>query len=185
MKTSPLEKGFKPPEKHRAKDPASTTTANTQTTRDSTNKGDRNAQEPATASLHEKSSNSPDEHGPKEPTFDTSHKLWNAAYDDLEKDEVELVGSYIKVLERVLCSETSKGPATAELKDLSQRQIHMQKLVKEVKAKVVLLLILSFVPYTIALSRWNVSSSEFVRICWTSSTLPIFKHVQRPQLKHV
>lgn len=92
--------------------------------------------------MHEKSSNLPDEHGPKAPTFDTSHKLWNAAYDDLEKDEAELVGSYLKVLERVLCSEASKDPAldvanvAAELKDPSQRQIYMQKLVKEGKAKV-------------------------------------------------
>lgn len=139
---SPPEKGFKPPEEHGAEDPASATTVNAQTTRDSTDKGDRNAQEPATASLHEKSSNPPDKHGPKEPTFDSSHKLWNAAYDDLEKDEAELVGSYVKVLERVLCSEASKDQASdvanvaAELKDPSQRQIHMQRLVKEGKAKV-------------------------------------------------
>ena len=74
--------------------------------------------------------------------FATSKKLWNAAYDSLESDEAELVGSYVKVLETVLRSESSEGPAlgsggvAAELEDPSQRQIHMQKLVKEGQAKV-------------------------------------------------
>jgi hypothetical protein len=111
-------------------------------TQSSTDGSANDAQEPATVSPHEKSSIPPDEHGPKEPTFATSQRLWNAAYDGLENNEAELVGSYVKVLEAVLCSEASKDPASdvasvaAELKDPSQRQAQMQKLVKEALAKI-------------------------------------------------
>jgi hypothetical protein len=110
-------------------------------TRSSTDGSANDAQEPTTVSPHEKSSIPPDEHGPKEPTFGTSQRLWNAAYDSLENNEAELVGSYIKVLEAVLSSQASKDPASdvanfaAELKDPSQRQAHIQKLVKDGLAK--------------------------------------------------
>ncbi len=121
--------------------PSNPRTADTRAIRVSTDGGANAAQEPATASPPEKSSKSV-EHGPQEPTFATSQRLWNAAYDSLEVDEKELVGSYVKTLETVLCFEASKDPASdiakvvAELKDPSQRQIHMQRLVKEGQAKV-------------------------------------------------
>jgi hypothetical protein len=124
-------------------EPASAITVDTQTTRPSTDEGTNDAQEPTTASRHEKSSIPPDEHGPKEPTFTTSQRLWNAAYDSLEDDEEELVGSYAETLEAVLRFEASEDTASdvindvaAKLKDPSQRQIHMQKLVRDGQTKV-------------------------------------------------
>ncbi len=101
-----------------------------------------NAREPVTASPPEGSSEPADGRGPEELTFAISQRLWNAAYDSIEHDEAELVGSYVKILETVLCCEVSKEPGSdiakteTKLKDPSQRQAHMQKLVQEGQARV-------------------------------------------------
>lgn len=47
----------------------------------------------------------------------------------------------------------------------------------------VLILALRLVPCVIALSPWNVTSSEFVRILWTSSTSSTLKMHAKPVLK--
>jgi hypothetical protein len=98
----------------------------------------------------------PDEHRPEgpqpateskeqqAPALSTSQRLWNAAYDRLEKenDTAELVKSYMKTLataRKTEASENSTSDAdnvTAELKDPSKRQMHMKKLVEEGQAKV-------------------------------------------------
>jgi hypothetical protein len=71
-----------------------------------------------------------------------SQRLWNNAYDSLQDEDEKLVGSYLKTLETVLRFEASKDPSSdpgdiaAKLKDPSQRQIYMQKLVKEGREKV-------------------------------------------------
>jgi hypothetical protein len=91
-----------------------------------------------------------------------SQKLWNDAYDSLEEDEGKLVEGYRKTLAEVLVDEklkdlkakkatdTStvgasdvsaeleklKADISAELKDRTKRQMYMEKLVKEGKAKV-------------------------------------------------
>ena len=96
---------------------------NAQETGASTLGGANDAQEPATAS----------------PAI--SQRLWNEAYDRLKSDEEELVRSYAKTLKKILHPEASKDPAsdvdntTAELEDPSQRQIFMQKFVKEGREK--------------------------------------------------
>ncbi|KAI1741442.1 WD40-repeat-containing domain protein [Xylaria scruposa] len=78
--------------------------------------------------------NNKDQQGSK---HSTSQKLWNAAYDDLEKNEetADLVKSYIKILNNALSAETSKTPApecdSVELRDPADRQEYMRKLVEE------------------------------------------------------
>lgn len=100
--------------------------------------------EPAPPSSPQSGLETVDGHEQKESnvTLSTSQRLWNAAYDSLEKDEGELVGLYIKTLEIVLCSEASGDPSeddasvAAKLKDPNLRQIHMQMLVKKGQEKV-------------------------------------------------
>lgn len=78
------------------------------------------------------------------PDLSTSQKLWNNAYESLENDNdtAELVSSYMKTLATVLRAEAPKTSASgvtdvsAELDDLSKRQMHMKKLVKEGLEKV-------------------------------------------------
>jgi len=70
----------------------------------------------------------------------TSQRLWNAAYNSLaeDKDTAKLVGAYMETLDKVLGDRT-REPAvdvSATLKDPSQRQAHMRKLVEEGQAKV-------------------------------------------------
>ncbi|KAM7187580.1 hypothetical protein V8F33_011136 [Rhypophila sp. PSN 637] len=71
----------------------------------------------------------------------TSQRLWDAAYDSLaeDKDTAELVGSYMETLEEVLGDKTFEPSAvevSATLKDPSQRQAHMRKLVEEGQVKI-------------------------------------------------
>ncbi|KAK3363908.1 hypothetical protein B0T25DRAFT_528734, partial [Lasiosphaeria hispida] len=70
----------------------------------------------------------------------TSQRLWDAAYDRLaeDKDTAELVESYTETLDKVLGDRT-REPAidvSTTLKDPSQRQAHMRKLVEEGQAKI-------------------------------------------------
>jgi hypothetical protein len=75
----------------------------------------------------------------------TSQRLWNTAYDNLEKDDdtAELVRSYVKVLDKVLntkkasdSSASGTDDVSAELKDPAKRETYMRDLVKEGQAKV-------------------------------------------------
>lgn len=63
------------------------------------------------------------------PAISTSERLWNAAYDSLELEDVDLVGSYGEILEKVLGGQTDE-PSTADprakLKDLIARQKHIE-----------------------------------------------------------
>ena len=68
-----------------------------------------------------------------------SERLWNAAYDSLEKDDAELVMSYVKTLETVLGSNPGVAPDTnilAELHNPTKRQMHMRRLVEEGQVKI-------------------------------------------------
>ena len=71
-------------------------------------------------------------------TISTSQRLWNAAYDSLEKDDdtSELVRSYVNILTKVLKAEKASDPSApndvlAELKDPNKRQMYMVHLVEE------------------------------------------------------
>lgn len=70
----------------------------------------------------------------------TSQRLWDTAYNSLAegKDTAELVRSYLETLDKVLGNKTCE-PSTVgvsiTLKDSSQRQAHMRKLVEEGQAK--------------------------------------------------
>lgn len=73
------------------------------------------------------------------PTIPTSERLWNAAYDSLELEDAELVGSYVIILKKVLGGETgdpSTADARAELEDPTTRQKHMRKLVQNGQEKI-------------------------------------------------
>ncbi|KAM7208838.1 hypothetical protein V8F06_014919, partial [Rhypophila decipiens] len=75
-----------------------------------------------------------------ESTEQPSQRLWDAAYDSLaeNKDTAELVRSYMETLEKVLGDKTCELSAveiSASLKDPSQRQAHMRKLIEEGQAK--------------------------------------------------
>ena len=100
--------------------------------------------------------------GAKELQPDISEKLWNDAYDSLEKDEDKLVEAYRSILAELLVDEklkdlkaekaTDASPSGAndilaerddlrakileELKDRSKREIYMNMLVESGKAKV-------------------------------------------------
>lgn len=72
-------------------------------------------------------------------TPDLSERLWNAAYDSVERDDADLVESYVKTLGTVLGADVSVTPSTdipAELHDPRKRQMHMKKLVEEGQAKI-------------------------------------------------
>ncbi len=74
-----------------------------------------------------------------------SQRLWNAAYDSLEKDKdtAELVSSYVKVLTKALLkaegassdASASEDNISVELKDPIERQKYMRKLVEEGREK--------------------------------------------------
>jgi uncharacterized phage infection (PIP) family protein YhgE len=75
----------------------------------------------------------------------TSQRLWNAAYNNLEKDDstAKLVNSYVKTLTTILkakrASDTSASEAadvSAELKDPVKRQTYMKDLVEEGRKKI-------------------------------------------------
>ncbi len=64
-----------------------------------------------------------------------SQKLWNDAYDELEKDEGKLVGTYVKILAGVLKDEKA-ADISVQLEDRAERQAYMLKLMKEGQVKV-------------------------------------------------
>lgn len=69
----------------------------------------------------------------------TSQRLWNAAFDALERDDADLVKSYVKILGAVLVASPDDASATdtaAELHDPTERQMHMRKLVQAGQAKI-------------------------------------------------
>ena len=75
------------------------------------------------------------------PGLSTSQRFWNAAYDNLKKDDdtAELVRSYVKTLTKVLEAEpeiASDVDVTIELEDPTKRQTFMRKRVEEGRAKV-------------------------------------------------
>ncbi|RYP20864.1 hypothetical protein DL765_002598 [Monosporascus sp. GIB2] len=73
------------------------------------------------------------------PVLPASQRLWNAAYDSLERDDADLVRSYVKTLETVLGASPDVAPGTdisAELHNPTKRQVHMKKLVEEGQAKI-------------------------------------------------
>jgi hypothetical protein len=70
---------------------------------------------------------------PEDPNL--SQRLWNDAYDELEKDEGELVRAYVKILAEVLKGEKATD-ISAKLEDRAERQEYMQKLVIEGQVKV-------------------------------------------------
>ncbi|RYP64263.1 hypothetical protein DL770_009223 [Monosporascus sp. CRB-9-2] len=73
------------------------------------------------------------------PALSASQRLWNAAYDSLEVEDAELVGSYMKTLEKVLGGGTDEPSATdfsAKLKDPTARQMHMRELVQKGQEKI-------------------------------------------------
>ncbi|KAK3298813.1 uncharacterized protein B0H64DRAFT_371246 [Chaetomium fimeti] len=79
----------------------------------------------------------PEPEGQSSPALSVSQTLWNAAYDSLEEDAetTELVNSYVRTLMKV----SGVDPATdlsAELKDTTQRQMHMRDLVEKGQAKI-------------------------------------------------
>ncbi|KAK4206474.1 hypothetical protein QBC37DRAFT_381060 [Rhypophila decipiens] len=64
-------------------------------------------------------------------TESVSQKLWNAAYDMLEADDAELVGSYIETLQKVLGGDTHDSfvaDLSDKLKDPNARQNYMRKI---------------------------------------------------------
>ncbi|KAI0188765.1 hypothetical protein EV127DRAFT_116687 [Xylaria flabelliformis] len=71
------------------------------------------------------------------PKHSTSQRLWNTAYDDLEKNEetADLVKSYINILNKALSTETCNTSTPennfTELENPADRQEHMRKLVEE------------------------------------------------------
>lgn len=78
---------------------------------------------------------------PPEPavTKSASERLWNAAYDRLEADDAELVGSYIETLQKVLGGEAhefSVADLSAKLKDPTTRQDYMRKLIQDGQEKI-------------------------------------------------
>lgn len=75
------------------------------------------------------------------PALSTSQRLWNAAYCSLEEDEgtAELVQLYVKTLTKALGATPQIASGTnvsTDLEDPSKRQMFMEKLVQEGKAKV-------------------------------------------------
>ncbi|KXX78699.1 Vegetative incompatibility protein HET-E-1, partial [Madurella mycetomatis] len=74
-----------------------------------------------------------------QPHLSVSERLWNAAYDSLETDDAELVGSYVEILERVLGCEAhdpSAADILAKLKDPAIRQMYMREMVQKGQEKI-------------------------------------------------
>ncbi|TRX94301.1 hypothetical protein FHL15_004768 [Xylaria flabelliformis] len=71
------------------------------------------------------------------PKHSTSQRLWNTAYDDLEKNEetADFVKSYINILNKALSTQASNTSTPennfAKLETPADRQEHMRKLVEE------------------------------------------------------
>ncbi|KAK4109346.1 hypothetical protein N656DRAFT_716293, partial [Canariomyces notabilis] len=74
------------------------------------------------------------------PVLPMSQRLWDAAYNSLaeDKDTAKLVESYMETLNKVLGDRTVEPAVdvSSTLKDPSQRQAHMRKLVEEGQAKI-------------------------------------------------
>ncbi|KAK4107652.1 hypothetical protein N656DRAFT_802559, partial [Canariomyces notabilis] len=74
------------------------------------------------------------------PVLPMSQRLWDAAYNSLaeDKDTAKLVESYMETLNKVLGDRTVEPAVDVSLtlKDPSQRQAHMRKLVEEGQAKI-------------------------------------------------
>ncbi|KAK4139138.1 uncharacterized protein C8A04DRAFT_40952 [Dichotomopilus funicola] len=72
------------------------------------------------------------------PVLPVSERLWNAAYDSLETDNVALVKSYLKTLKTVLDKSdvTPDTDISAEFHDPTKRQMHMRRLVEEGRANI-------------------------------------------------
>lgn len=82
---------------------------------------------------------------PQNPELSTSQRLWNAAYDNLEKNDntTKLVDCYVKTLTIVLEDKRASDPSapkagdvSAELKDPVKRQTYMRDLVEEGRKKI-------------------------------------------------
>jgi hypothetical protein len=75
----------------------------------------------------------------KPPALSISQKLWNAAYDILKRDDENLLRSYMETLTKALGAEAeiaSGADVIAELEDPTKRQMYMEKLVEQGRAKV-------------------------------------------------
>ncbi|KAL2116007.1 hypothetical protein VTJ04DRAFT_10262 [Mycothermus thermophilus] len=73
------------------------------------------------------------------PVISKSEQLWNAAYDRLERDDRELVESYVKCLETILGGNSGAATDTdllTELHDPVKRQMYMRRFVEEGRAKI-------------------------------------------------
>lgn len=77
---------------------------------------------------------------PQNPELPISQRLWNAAYENLGKNDntAKLVKSYVKILATVLRAERTSDTSASEIDDISaeledpvKRQTYMRDLVKE------------------------------------------------------